>query len=71
LNSSWNVDIFQKIVTEKIETYISCSKTFSENRAVYERMWGKYGRARQATDDNTILLKRFACRITKAADTHS
>jgi hypothetical protein len=30
----------------------------------------KYGRARQATDDNLIRRKRFACWITKATDTH-
>ena len=31
----------------------------------------KYGRARQATDDNTIRRMRFACCITKATDTYS
>jgi hypothetical protein len=31
----------------------------------------KYGTARQATDDNIIRRMRFACRITKATDTHS
>ena len=31
----------------------------------------KYGRARQATDDNVIRRMRFACWITKATDTHS
>jgi hypothetical protein len=31
----------------------------------------KYGRAGQATDDNIIRRMRFACWITKAADTHS
>jgi hypothetical protein len=31
----------------------------------------KYGRVRQATDDNTIRRMRFACWITKATDTHS
>jgi hypothetical protein len=31
----------------------------------------KYGRARQATDDNIIQRMRFACWITKATDTHS
>ena len=31
----------------------------------------KYGRARQATDDNRIRRMRYACRITKATDTHS
>jgi len=32
-------------------------------------MWKKYGRARQATDDNLIWRMRFACWITSAADT--
>ena len=31
----------------------------------------KYGRAEQFTDDNIIGRMRFACRITKATDTHS
>jgi hypothetical protein len=31
----------------------------------------KYGRTRQATDDNIIRRMRFACWITKATDTHS
>jgi len=31
----------------------------------------KYGRSRQATDDTIIRRMRFACRITKATDTHS
>jgi hypothetical protein len=32
--------------------------------------YGKYGRARQATDDNVMACMRFACWITKAIDTH-
>jgi hypothetical protein len=31
----------------------------------------KYGRARQATDDNITRRMRFACWVTKATDTHS
>jgi hypothetical protein len=31
----------------------------------------KYGRAKQATDDNIIRRMRFACWITKDTDTHS
>jgi hypothetical protein len=31
----------------------------------------KYGRTRQATDDNIIRRMRFACWITKATDTYS
>jgi hypothetical protein len=38
------------------------------------RLWDnveKYGRTREATDDNTIRRMLFACCITKATDTHS
>ena len=31
----------------------------------------QYGATRQATDDNIIQRMRFACWISKAADTHS
>jgi hypothetical protein len=31
----------------------------------------KYGKARQATDDNITRRMRFTCWITKATDTHS
>jgi len=31
----------------------------------------KYGRSRQATDDDIVLRMRFACRINKTTDTHS
>jgi hypothetical protein len=44
---------------------------FSENRAVYEIMWKKYGAARQATDDNIIRRMAVSCWITKPTDTHS
>ena len=43
--------MLQTKVVEKIKTHILCSITFSENRAVYEIMWEKCGRAGQATDD--------------------
>ena len=31
----------------------------------------KYGRARQATNDNITRRMRIACRVTKATDKHS
>jgi hypothetical protein len=34
-------------------------------------MLEKFGRARQATDDNTIRRMRFVCWIPKATDTNS
>ena len=36
----------------------------------FMRQCGKNGRARQATDDNVIQCKGFACWITKATGTH-
>ena len=33
---------------------------FSENRAVYETMWKKYGRARRATDENRMQCGKDA-----------
>jgi hypothetical protein len=62
--------MFQTKVVEKIKTYILCSITFSRKSC---RLWDnveKYGRARQATDDNIIQRMRFACCITKATNTH-
>jgi hypothetical protein len=64
-------EMFQKIVLEKIKTHILRSKTFFRKSC---RLWDnveKFGRARQATDDNIIRRMRFACWITKATDTHS
>ena len=31
----------------------------------------KYGRTKQATDENTIRRMRFACCVPKATDTHT
>jgi hypothetical protein len=58
-------------VVEKIETHILYSITFFRKSW---RLWDnveKYGRARQATDDNIIRRMRIACLITKATDTIS
>ena len=41
------------------------------NRANYAIMWGKCSTGRQATHDDIIRCMRFACRVTKATDTHS
>ena len=43
---------------------------FSENRAIYEKIWKKYGSAWQATDDNMIRRMRTASCKPKATDTH-
>ena len=45
--------MFHTNFVEKIRTHMQCSETFFfENRAVYEVMWKKHCRGRQATDDN-------------------
>jgi hypothetical protein len=54
-------EIFQTKVAEKIKTHILCSITFFRKSC---RLWDyveKYGRARQATDDNVARRMRFAC----------
>jgi len=35
------------------------------------RKWEEYGRIKQTTEGNTIRRMRYACNITKPADTHS
>ena len=51
---------------ENQNKYFMFNNFFPQNRAVYEIMWGKCGRARQATDDNITWRMRLTCRIAKA-----
>jgi hypothetical protein len=44
--------MFQKNFVEEIKTHILCSIFFSENRAVYEKIWEIYSTASWATDNN-------------------
>jgi hypothetical protein len=60
-------EMFQTKVVEKIKTHILCSITFFWKSDNVE----KYGRARQAKDDNIIQCMCFGCWITKATNTHS
>jgi hypothetical protein len=60
-----------KSCSENRNTHFVLSNFFSENRAVFEIMWEKYGRTRQATDDNIIRRMRVVCWITRATSTHS
>jgi uracil DNA glycosylase len=46
--------IFQTTVVEEV------SNVFTENRTVFEIMWGKYGTVKQATDANIIQRMHFA-----------
>jgi hypothetical protein len=66
-------NVSDKCCRENQNTHFMFNNFFPtpENLAVYETMWKKHGRARQAIDDNIIRRMRFACWITKATNTHS
>jgi hypothetical protein len=64
LNYSENYKYFRTEVLRKIITRI-------ENRTVYEILWKKYCRTRQAASDSIIRLMRFALWIPKATNAHS
>jgi hypothetical protein len=60
-------EMFQAKIVNKIETHILCSITFLSRKSCHLRdNVEKYDRAGQATNDNVIRRKRFACWITKA-----
>jgi hypothetical protein len=61
------------IVVEKIKTHIVCTVTFLFPQKSYrlgKNVKKKFGKARQATNDNIIRRMRFACWIAKATKTH-
>jgi len=58
--------MFRTDVVENIKVRTLHSIIYSENHAVE-----KYGRAKQATDENVTQRMRFICWMTKATDTHS
>ena len=53
---------------EKFKTHFLYSVTFSESRDVYEIMWKKHCKTREATDDNKIWVISVACWICNATD---
>jgi hypothetical protein len=57
-------------VIEKIKKRILCSGTFFRKSCRSRENVEKYGRATQATDDNTIWRMRCARWTNKATDTH-
>ena len=64
-------EMLQKKFVQKIKTHIMFKSVFPRKS---RRLWDnvkKYGRARQATDDNIIRYMFIACWITKATDTLS
>jgi hypothetical protein len=64
-------NVSQTKVAEEIKTHISWWFFFPENQAVYEIMWKKYGKVRQATDENIIRHMPVDSWIKKAKNTHS
>jgi hypothetical protein len=65
--SEW--EMFRIKVVQKIKTHISCSVTFSNNRAVYEIMWKNMVQP-DWSRENIIGRMRFACLISKATSAH-
>jgi hypothetical protein len=64
--------MLQTKVVEKIKTHIVCSKTlFFFKLCRLRDDVGKYGRVRQAIDDNIMLSMYTACWIPKATNAHS
>jgi hypothetical protein len=62
-------NLSHKSCRENQSTHYMFNNFFSEDSAVYETMWKKYGTVGQATDNNIIWRMRFACWVTKATDT--
>jgi hypothetical protein len=62
----------QTNVVEQIKAHCKVNKFLPpKNRTIYEIMREKYGKAGQATDDNTMRRMRLVFWITKATDTYS
>jgi hypothetical protein len=53
-----------------LNIYSMFNQFFPPNRAISEIMWKKCGSARQAMDNYIIRRIHFACRTTKATNTH-
>ena len=61
----------QTKAVEKIKTHLMFSNYFPEKSYRFLDNAEKCGRVGQAKDDNITQRMHFACRITKATDTHS
>jgi hypothetical protein len=56
-------------ISDKIKSkHILCSITFSENRALYELKWLKYGRAGQVKDDSLKVNVYLSSLMMKVPD---
>ena len=63
-------NISEKICRENQNTHFVFRNIFRKSCCLLGNV-KKYGKTRQATDDNTIRRTRLACRVTKATDTCS
>jgi len=61
--------MFQQNVVEEIKSRFVFSKFFPRKSYHYEKIWKKYGTARQGTYDNITGRRRFACWINNATNT--
>jgi hypothetical protein len=59
-------NVAHKSCIEARNMHFMLNTFFFENRAIYEIVWKKYGRARRDTGNNIIQRMRFVCWITKA-----
>jgi hypothetical protein len=66
LTASWNIKYFRQKLSEKWKPHFIFKNFFFRKSS---RLWSnvaKYGRGREATDDNKIWRMHFACWIKKA-----
>jgi len=54
-------NVSEKNLKGNQNTHFVFNNFFSESRTFYEIMYQKYGRVREARDDNIIRRMRFAC----------
>jgi hypothetical protein len=59
LDSSYNKNISDKSCRENQNTHFMFNKCYPENRAVYETVWKKYGKAGQETYVNTLYIVQW------------
>ena len=62
---------FQTEFADTTKTHFMFNNFFPKKPYLLRDNVEKYGRTRQATDDNIIRSMSIACYITKATDTHS
>jgi hypothetical protein len=67
LSSEW--DVSDRSCRETQNTYFVFNNFFRKSCLLWDKVQ-KYGRARQAIDENIIRCIRYACWITEATNTH-